>query len=159
MSLLILLLLSAPLLNVLAIVNDSIKDNNKITLKEYLNTAQAERIISASQLLTLQELAGRIGIPLDDVSEERSVESPSDTDDTSSPGIFMKLYNRLTLLNVLYFGGALLVMGAATLFMTLAWERFSGITLFFLIAAICACSGTAGVVFWKTEEYEMAGGL
>ena len=159
MSLLILILLSAPLFNILAIADDSIKDNNKITLKEYLNTAQAERIISASQLLKLQELASKIGIPLDDVSEEQPVESPTDTNDTSSPGIFMKLYNRLTLLNVLYFGGALLVMGAATLFMTLAWERFSGITLFFLIAAISACAGTAGVVFWKTEEYEMAGGL
>lgn len=160
MSLLILLLLlSTPLFNVLTIADDSIKDNNKVSLKEYLNTAQAEEIISTSQLLRLQELASRIGIPLDDVSEKQSVESPTDTNETSGPGIFMKLYNRLTLLNVLYFGGALLVMGAATLFMTLAWERFSGITLFFLIAAIAACAGTAGVVFWEMEEYEMAGGL
>ena len=157
--LILLLLLSTPLFNVLTTADDSIKANNKVSLKEYLNTAQAEGIISASQLLRLQELASRIGIPLDDVSEKQSVESPTDPNVTSSPGIFMKLYNRLTLLNVLYFGGALLVMGAATLFMTLAWERFSGITLFFLIAAISACAGTAGVMFWKMEEYKMAGGL
>ena len=159
MNLLILLILSTPLVGALAIKDDLIEDNKKVTLNEFLRTAQVEGIISASQLLKLHQLADEIGLQLDDVPEGRSVQASKDGTITASPGIFMKLYDRLTLLNVLYFGGALLVMGAATLFMTLAWERFSGISLFFLIAAMSACAGTVGVMLWKMEVYEMAGGM
>ena len=160
MNLLTLLLLSSSLLSVLAITDDFIEEDKKVSLNEFLSTAQVDGIISASQLLKLQQLANKLGVLLDDeVSEGQSVQESKDATVTASPGIFMKLYNRLTLLNVLYFGGALLVMGAATLFMTLAWERFSGISLFFLIAAMSACAGTAGVTLWKMEEYEMAGGV
>jgi len=152
---LLIILLSTLLLNVVVISDDSIGENIPVNspVKEFLHIAQAEGIISASQLLKLQRLADKIGLQLqlDDVPEKDTA--------TASPGIFMKLYNRLTLLNVLYFGGALLVMGAATLFMTLAWERFSGINLFFIITAMSTCAGTIGVMFWKMEEYEMAGGL
>ena len=160
MMLLILLLLSTCSG---AITDDSIKDtteeNKKVSLMEFLGTAQVEGIISASQLQKLQSLANKRGILLEDVLEKQSIHSPTDATVISSPGTFMKLYNRLTLLNVLYFGGALLVMGAGTLFMTLAWERFSGIALFFIIAAMSTCAGTAGVTFWRMEEFEMAGGL
>ena len=154
MIILVLLLLSTPLLNAELITNDSVEENKKISVKEFLLTAQAEGIISSSQLLELQRLADKTGLLLDDVLETPSVQTTSD-----SPGTFMKLYNRLTLLNVLYFGGALLVMGAATLFMTLAWERFSGISLFFIIAAMSACAGSAGVMLWRMEEYQMPGGV
>lgn len=151
-----LLLLSTSLLSALAVTDDFIEEN-KVSLDEFLRTAQVEGIISASQFKKLQQLADNLGVLLDDgVSKGRSEQAPKDA---TSPGIFMKLYNRLTLLNVLYFGGALLVMGAATLFMTLAWERFSGINLFFLIAGMSACAGTAGVTLWRMEEYEMAGGM
>ena len=178
MNLLTLLLLSSSLLSVLAITDDFIEENKKVSLNEFLSTAQVDGIISASQLLKLQQLADKLGILLDNaVSEGQPMQELADklgilldnavsegqsvqeSKDAASPGIFMKLYNRLTLLNVLYFGGALLVMGAVTLFMTLAWERFSGISLFFLIAAMSACAGTAGVTLWKMEEYEMAGGV
>jgi len=71
----------------------------------------------------------------------------------------MRLYNRLTLLNVLYFGGGLLVMGASTLFMTLAWEKLSGISLLIVIGSMLVCTGDVGIMFWSEEEYEMAGGL
>lgn len=151
---LLVLLLCTPLI---AIADDLNNEGKKVPINELLRTAQVEGIISSSQLVQLQRLADKIGLSLDDVSERQSSDTTTTT--TTSPGIFMKLYNRLTLLNVLYFGGALLVMGAATLFMTLAWERFSGTSLFFLIAAMSTCAGTAGVVLWETEEYEMAGGL
>lgn len=157
MTLLILLLLST-LSSVIPITDDSIKEN-RVSVKEFLHAAEMEGIISAAQILKLQSLADKIGLPLDDALEGQSVQSSIDATVSASPGIFVKLYNRLTLLNVLYFGGGLLVMGAATLFMTLAWERFSGISLFFIIAAVSACAGTGGVTFWKMEEYEMAGGL
>lgn len=159
--LIVLLLLSTSLFNV-AITDDSTEGSKKVSLDGFLRTAQVEGIISSSQLLKLQRLANKVGVPLGDVLGKQSTQSPKDAtidNATHSPGIFMKLYNRLTLLNVLYFGGGLLVMGAATLFMTLAWERFSGISLFFIIAAVSACAGTAGITFWKMEEYEMAGGL
>ena len=159
MTLLILLLLSTTtLLNATSTTDDSIKNKN-ISIKQFLRTAEVEGIISASQVLKLQSLANKIGLALDDVLEGQPVKSSINATVSASPGIFMKLYNRLTLLNVLYFGGGLLVMGAATLFMTLAWERFSGISLFFIVTAMSACAGTAGVTFWKMEEYEMAGGL
>ena len=156
---LLLVLLSTSLLSThaLAVTDDFIEENNKVSLDEFLRTAQEEEIISASQFKKLQQLADNLGVLSDDaVSKGQSERAP---EDATSPRIFMKLYNRLTLLNVLYFGGALLVMGAATLFMTLAWERFSGINLFFLIAAMSACAGTAGVTLWRMEEYEMAGGV
>ena len=153
----LLLLLSTSLLSALAVTDDFIEENKKVSLDEFLRTAQEEGIISASQFKKLQQLSNNLGVLLDDrVSKGQSEQTPKDA---TTPGIFMKLYSRLTLLNVLYFGGALLVMGAATLFMTLAWERFSGIRLFFLIAVMSACAGTIGVTLWRMEEYEMAGGV
>ena len=153
MKLLTLLLLFTPL-----IADGLIKERQRASLNDFLLTAQTEGIISSSQLIKLLKLADKTGLLLSDaVPKGEYVQASTVTD--SPPGIFLKLYNRLTLLNVLYFGGALLVMGAATLFMTLAWERFSGISLFLLIAAMSACAGTSGVILWKMEEYEMAGGM
>jgi len=159
MKLLTLLLLFTPLIAITdSLFKESSKESKRASLNDFLLTAQAEGIISSSQLIRLQKWADNLGNLLDEVvPKEEPVRAPAITD--SPPGVFMKLYNRLTLLNVLYFGGALLVMGAATLFMTLAWERFSGISLFFLIAAMSACAGTAGVILWKMEEYEMVGGM
>jgi len=130
-------------------------DKTGTSLRGYLQTAQVEGIISMKQVVKLQELAIRLGLPIDDVAPGKL---PKDVP-AIKPGVFMKLYNRLTLLNVLYFGGGLLVMGAATLFMTLAWEKLSGITLFLIIGSTAAAAGSAGVMLWSNEEYEMAGGM
>ena len=76
------------------------------------------------------------------------------------PNLFMKFYNHLTLLNVLYFGGALLVMGAYTLFMTLAYENchhggLSGIMLVQVMAF-----GAAGITAWVDySDFQFVGGL
>jgi len=71
----------------------------------------------------------------------------------------MKMYNRLTLLNVLYFSGALLTMGAYTLFMTVAWETygFGGIGTFMLFQVLGA--GGLGLKLWTSGDYQFLGGL
>ncbi|XP_065915124.1 uncharacterized protein [Dysidea avara] len=129
----------------------------RTSLKEYLQIAQTDGIISKEQFVQLQDLAIRLGLLLDD-GIGLPTEIPSEAPVTK-PGIFMRLYNRLTLLNVLYFGGGLLVMGASTLFMTLAWEKLSGISLWAIIGSMSVCAGGVGIMFWNEEEYEMAGGL
>ena len=160
-------LLSFTLLTSVASIaqrNDVEKDkltetSHRTSLREYLQIAQTDGIISKEQYVQLQDLAIRLGLLLDDDGVGRlPTEIPSDTP-VAKPGIFMRLYNRLTLLNVLYFGGGLLVMGASTLFMTLAWEKLSGISLFIVIGSMSVCTGGVGIMFWNEEEYEMAGGL
>ena len=143
--------------------NDAEKDkltetSHRTSLREYLQIAQTDGIISKEQFVQLQNLAIRLGLLLDVDGVGLPTESPSDTP-VAKPGIFMRLYNRLTLLNVLYFGGGLLVMGASTLFMTLAWEKLSGISLLIVIGSMLVCTGDVGIMFWSEEEYEMAGGL
>ena len=69
----------------------------------------------------------------------------------------MRMYNRLTLLNVLYFSGALLVMGAYSLFMTLAVEHCTMRGLSFIIGQTLAL-GVAGRRLWATD-YQILGGL
>ena len=76
------------------------------------------------------------------------------------PNFFMKFYNKLTLLNILYFGGALLVMGAYTLFMTLAYERCSYVGLSCIMLAQVAGFGLSGIVMWQNnDEFQFVGGL
>lgn len=135
--------------------NEPERDKTGFSLREYLLRAKTDGIISKQQFVKLRDLAINLGLRLDDVA---SAEPPTRVP-TAKPGMFMKLYNRLTLLNVLYFGGGLLVMGSATLFMTLAWEKLSGITLFLIIGTMSAGAGGAGILLWNNEEYQMAGGL
>jgi hypothetical protein len=87
-------------------------------------------------------------------SKEETVASPRE------PNFFMKFYNQLTLLNILYFGGALLVMGAYTLFMTLAYERCSYVGLSCIMLAQVAGFGLAGIFMWQNnDEFQFVGGL
>ncbi len=75
------------------------------------------------------------------------------------PNFFMKFYNQLTLLNILYFGGALLVMGAYTLFMTQAYERCSYAGLSCIMLAQVAGFGLTGIFMWQNDEFQFVGGL
>lgn len=56
----------------------------------------------------------------------------------------MRMYDHLTLLNVLYFSGTLLIIGAYTLFMTLAWELARAGGLSAVMVAQVALSGASG---------------
>eukprot|EP00731_Ephydatia_muelleri_P024755 Em0016g1026a len=75
------------------------------------------------------------------------------------PGIFMKMYGQFTLLNVLYFAGALLIMGAYTLFMTIAWERCGGDGITIVVTMQAVAFGAAGLTLWGIEEYQFLGGI
>ena len=87
-------------------------------------------------------------------------DSISDGDVSREQNLFMKFYNQLTLLNILYFGGALLVMGAYTLFMTLAYERSNYVGLSGIMLAQVAGFGLAGIVMWtNSDEFQFGGGL
>ena len=71
------------------------------------------------------------------------------------------MYNQLTLLNVLYFSGGVLIIGAYTLFMTLAWEARvcggGGTSSVMTIQVVL--SGVIGIRLWFTEEWQFLGGL
>ena len=73
-------------------------------------------------------------------------------------GVFVRMYNKLTLLNVLYFSGSLLIMGAYSLLMTLAFEHFTQVSLANVIAVQTACFGIVGILIWNTD-YQFLGGL
>jgi len=155
MTLFVLILLSFCT-SVVVAQSEPERDKTDTSLRKYLLRAKTDGIISKQQFLELQDLAAKLDLRLDDARDDVVLtEPPKDT----KPGAFMKLYNRLTLLNVLYFGGGLLVMGSATLFMTLAWEKLSGITLFLIIGTMSSSAGGVGVLLWNNEEYQVAGGL
>ncbi len=58
-----------------------------------------------------------------------------------------------------YYLGALLVMGAFTLFMVQAWEAYSGLPLFALSVAYIAGLGAAGWRLWRQPQTQVPGGL
>ena len=50
-------------------------------------------------------------------------------------------------------------MGAYTLFMTLAWERFDSGRMAVLMCVQVAIFGAVGVSLWNSGEYQFVGGL
>ncbi len=71
----------------------------------------------------------------------------------------MRVYNHLTLLNVLYLSGAVVVMGAYTIFMTMAVEKCSHTSLAGIMAVQVTLFGGAGVSLWYTVHYAYVGGM
>ena len=125
---------------------------------EYLARARELGIISEDQLTGLQRLAEEMGgLETLKVTVEGGEGEEGELEEAS---VFMRMYNQLTLLNVLYFSGALLIMGAYTLFMTLAWElwRQEGLSVVMVVQA--SLFGAVGVSLWlHSEEYQFVGGL
>ena len=122
-------------------------------ISSFLTKARERGIISPQQLENLLELAEEDG---DGVLLANVVDSSENK--TSGNGVFMKMYNQLTLLNVLYFSGALLIMGAYTLLMTLAFEHCTGTGLGNVMVAQATAFGIVGIYLWGTE-YQFLGGL
>ena len=152
-----------------ALVNDG-----SINLGEFLLHAQVDGLITektSNQLLLLaanltnSEFPSQLSILQKSDQGKRDGLSEDENDDVyisakTSKNFFMKFYSHLTLLNVLYFGGTLLVMGAYTLFMTLAYENCSYIGLSGIMLAQVAVFGTAGIMTWQNyEEFQFVGGL
>ena len=116
-------------------------------LSEFLKKAKTDAIIDEDQYRALVRLA-KVSTAPESVDHEVS----------ENQGIFMTMYNQLTLLNVLYFAGSLLIMGAYTLLMTLAWSRFNRTWLTYAMLGQFSFSGIMGVLLWNTS-YQFLGGL
>lgn len=83
----------------------------------------------------------------------------SQGDGSKQESVFFKIYNQFTLLNVLYVSGTLLVMGAYTLFMTIAYEKFNYSGLSTVMLVQMGLFGGTGVQFWQTDQSKFVGGL
>jgi len=119
-----------------------------------LKEAELLGIIDTSQASMLQKLAESMSLAED---ESLGVAEKTYSDERTSA--FMRVYNHLTLLNVLYLSGAVLTMGAYSLFMTLAVEKlhYGGLSVIVGVQALAV--GAAGVVAWDTVQYAYLGGL
>ena len=62
-------------------------------------------------------------------------------------------------INLLYYLGALIVIGAMGMFMTIGWESFGGGGVCAISIAYAAAFATAGHVFWSKKSMKAAGGL
>ena len=121
--------------------------NDADVIQSFLSTARGEGIISEDQMSSLLELARKEGVSAQASSEP------------TQPSVFWRLYNQFTLLNVVYFSGALLVMGAYTLFMTLAFERFNNVGLSAIVGLQVGAFGSIGLMIWGSNELQFVGGL
>ncbi len=129
-------------------------------LQAFLELAEAEGIVSAEQAEQLGDLAKRVGVVQVRVGGPRDRGRQDEEMEPAKDSLFMKMYNHLTLLNVLYFSGALLIMGAYTLFMTLAFESCDSRGLSVVMSAQLALLGCAGVTLWNiSEDFQFVGGM
>ena len=128
----------------------------KFDLHDFLKKAHALGIINEHQENQLRDLSLEDGrAPPLESSRERETESYSQ----AFSDAFLRTYDEFSLLNLLYFSGSLLVMGAFTLFSTLAWTNFGygGVTLILLGPLLS--SGFLGVKLWDEGTYPILGGL
>ena len=141
-------------------------DDGKLILGSFLDQAVSRGIISELQFLALHRMAVEMGGGKNEELKLRGTNSKMEGEGQKEAkemngwsGVFVSMYNRLTLLNVLYFSGALLTMGAYTLFTTVAWETygFGGIGTFMLVQA--AALGWLGLTLWTSVEYQFLGGM
>ena len=122
---------------------------------ELLSRAESDGVITTEQREELLSLAVQLRR---EGEKERERGEPEEEEAATS--VFMRMYDHLTLLNVLYFGGALLIMGAYTLLMTLAWEQYGGWGLGSLLLLQTVLLGAVGVTLWRdSADYQMVGGL
>lgn len=127
-------------------------------LHQYLDRAELEGIIERDQIPKLLQLART----MDFVGDVFGVaEEPPESDDAAEQRVsmFMRVYNHLTLLNVLYLSGAVIIMGAYSLFMTLAYEQCNYGALSLIMSMQMVIFGYFGVVLWRSVEYAYAGGM
>lgn len=124
--------------------------NNTNDLSNLLHTAEKEGIINSTQVQSLLHLATEHGrtVNLGPSGEPLQVEQ----------SLFMTMYNQLTLLNVLYFGGSLLIIGAYSLLMNIAWEHCNSTGISCIMIAKTFIFGATGVYLWGTT-YQFLGGL
>lgn len=66
---------------------------------------------------------------------------------------------RFDLPHVAYYFGALIVIGAMSWFMTLAWEEFGGAGIFIISCVYALCFVLAGHTLWYRQNLRIPGGL
>lgn len=136
-----------------------------VVVEDYLEQAEKEGIITRAQVEQLKRLAGDRNeaetVKTDRARETGMPSEPETPSQPETPSLFIHMYNQLTLLNVLYFSGGVLIIGAYTLFMTLAWEARvcggGGTSSVMTIQVVL--SGVIGIRLWFTEEWQFLGGL
>lgn len=144
--------------------------NATIDLGELFRRAQNDRIINKNTSKQLLQLAAnmtgskhptQLKLPRQESSREKEkVDGLVSEEISGEHNFFMKFYNHLTILNILYFGGTLLVMGAYTLFMTLAYEKCNYVGLSGIMLIQVVVFGMGGVVMWHHyTELQFVGGL
>ena len=149
---------------------DQVNSNHSsIDLDEFLHHARNGSLIDEITSKRLQQLAAnltgsmhpaRLKLPSQEAYSEKDSLTASEEGLSGETNFLMKFYNQLTLLNILYFGGALLVMGAYTLFMTMAYERCNYVGLSGIMLTQVAVFGVAGIVMWlNNDEFQFVGGL
>ncbi len=94
-----------------------------------------------------------------ELARKEGVSTRATSSEPTQSSVFWRLYNQFTLLNVVYFSGALLVMGAYTLFMTLAFERFNNAGLSVIVGLQVGALGSIGLMLWGSDELQFVGGL
>ncbi len=115
-------------------------------IQSFLATARAEKIINEQQFVSLLQLSERLATPLNKAA-------------VTEPNVLWKIVSHFTLRNVVYFSGALLIIGAYTLFMTLAFEKFHHAGLSVIVAVQMVLFGGTGLVLWGSDELQLVGGL
>ena len=137
------------------------RENAELNLQHLLARAHSLGIVTERQVTELKNLASDLGGKDNEGAKLhfRGEDEEDGGDSSVYSSVFLQMYNRLTLMNVLYFSGALLTMGAYTLFTTLAWESFGfgGLGVFMLVQVLAL--GGLGMNLWIGGEYQFLGGL
>ena len=130
------------------------------TLLRYLERAEAEGILDEAQLSDLLQLARTMKLSISPRDQrDQGDAAPPEAHDDDDDSAFMRIYGHLTLLNVLYLSGAVIVMGAYSLFMTLVYEKLNhGMISGVMAAQVLLCAG-GGIYLWYSEEYAYLGGM
>lgn len=161
----------------------AVSEGGRTSLQAYLERAESAGIIDHQQAKRLLELSLIMNLaPLQSAPDTREQDSGSQqasptpgpagdgADSREAPqalpqpqdrrtSVFMNIYNHLTLLNVLYLSGAVIIMGSYSIFMTLAVERCSYGALSGIMLVQVVVSGGAGVSLWESDELAYAGGM
>lgn len=135
------------------VILEQYTEDGGLDLRTFLQNAVRDGILTKTQHSELLARAEGKNILLSEIVIKKSTNIEKNS-------VFIRMYNQFTLLNVIYFSGALLVIGAYTLFMTLAWERLGGAGIAAVMCAQSLASGVMGTQLWlNTTDYQFLGGL
>ena len=136
----------------LSFYSGPVSSNSTNELATLLKVAESRGIINGGQSASLLSLASELN------NDPPSVSSIDPVPPNEGDSVFLLMYNQLTLLNVLYFGGSLLIIGAYSLLMNLAWESCNKGWISCIMIVQTVLFGAVGVYLWSTS-YQFLGGL